>query len=155
MLFRSGSADMFASLDDVATEEHDVDDDEMQTDERQQQDDVPVVDASPSGIDAVSSLPNREIKVPTQESPFATREGNDIPAPNPFAAIADAASPPKRKHEGQDSVPAKRLEVEKPAVLPEAKPATATQETAEEEDDDDDSDVSVHLNMELEDDEEE
>ena len=151
----NGSADMFASLDDVATEEHDVDDDEMQTDERQQQDDVPVADAPPSGIDAVSSLPNREIKVPTQESPFATREGNDIPAPNPFAAVADAASPPKRKHEGQDSVPAKRLEVEKPAVLPEAKPATTTQETAEEEDDDDDSDVSVHLNMELEDDEEE
>lgn len=155
----NGSADMFASIDYVAEEEHDVDDDddEMQTDEKQQQkeEDVSIANAPVSGIDTLSSLPNREIKVPTQESPFATRQGNHIPAPNPFVATADAASPPKRKHDGQDSIPAKRLEVEKPAVLPEAKPVAAAEEAEKEEDDDDDSDVSVHLNMELEDDDEE
>lgn len=149
----NGSTDMFASLDNAIEPEHDVDDEPMETEEQDQEDGSV---AAAAGNGAVSSLPNRELNIPGQDSPFAVQSGNETPAQNPFAATADAASPPKRKHDGSDAdAPAKRLEVEKPAVLPEAKPIVVAQEVAEGEDDDDDSDVSVHLNMELEDDDEE
>lgn len=90
--------------------------------------------------------------LPIQSNPFEASKAKDTDA----EARHRAASPPKRKHEGPDAVPAKRQVREKslsPIREVAALPKVAQVEKEEEEDDDDD-DESVHLNMELDDDEE-
>lgn len=153
----NGSGDLFASFQEVAeAQEEEEDEEEDDADVDMADDHLPASeDASGeaakgdlSQLGALASLPKNGDAAAPQENPFAAR------ADNGFAAVA-ADSPPKRKHDGADeAAPAKRLEVEKPAELPKAKPAAAAvPQPQEEDDDDDDSDVSVHLNMELEDDE--
>lgn len=156
----NGSGDMFASFQEVM-EEQEEDEAEADEDEEMADGEIPAGEAGDAGkadaltqLGSLASLPKKSSTETPQDNPFAARNGA---ADNGFAA-AGSDSPPKRKHEGSDeAAPAKRLEVEKPAELPKAKPksAAAAAKPAEDEDDDgDDSDVSVHLNMELEDDDE-
>ncbi|OAA80676.1 Armadillo-type fold domain containing protein [Akanthomyces lecanii RCEF 1005] len=150
----NGSGDMFASfqevVDDQEEEEAEADEDEEMADGDALATDVePTKGEDLSQLGSLASLPRKSGTDEPQENPFAARSGA---ADNGFSAAAS----PKRKHDGLDeAAPAKRLEVEKPAELPKAKPAAPAVKLAEEveEDDGDDSDVSVHLNMELDDDE--
>lgn len=153
----NGSSDMFASFQEMAEaqaeedgdNEEDVDEDMADGDAAAAEESEDAKGGALSQLGALASLPKNGGAEEQTENPFAAKD-------NGFAAVAD--SPSKRKHDGvEETAPAKRLEVEKPAELPKAKaksaPIVATAE-AEEEDDDDDSDVSVHLNMELEDEDE-
>ncbi|OAQ84847.1 armadillo-type fold domain-containing protein [Purpureocillium lilacinum] len=145
----AGGSDMLASVDEVEQEEYEDDADEPMADVEAEEGKEPE-SSSGNGVHATGilpSAPHAEIDLPVQSNPFE---------PNTERA-SRAESPPKRKHEGSDSNPPKRQELEKPA--PAAEPVRAVpqpQAQAQDEDeDDDDSDVSVHLNMDLEDDEDE
>ncbi|KAK8146298.1 hypothetical protein G3M48_003284 [Beauveria asiatica] len=160
----NGSGDMFASFQEVVGEQEEErdDDEEADADEEMADGDIAATDPRSVGaskgedlsqLGSLTSLPKKNDTETPQENPFAARSSV---ANNGFSAVTSSDSPSKRKHDGSDeAVPAKRLEVGKPAELPTARsaippPPAKLAEGAE--DDDDDSDVSVHLNMELEDD---
>ncbi|KAJ6446660.1 short-chain dehydrogenase [Purpureocillium lavendulum] len=146
----AGGSDMLASVNEVEEyeDEDDADADEDMADAEVGEAKEPE-QSSENGLHKSSLLPSApqvEIDLPVQSNPFAP--GVEGPS--------RAESPPKRKHEGADSNPPKRQEVEKatPAAEPaRAAPSPQAQPADEADRDDDDSDVSVHLNMELEDDE--
>ncbi len=157
----NGSGDMFASFQEVEEEQEEAEgltdgDEEMADGDVLETDAEPTKGEDLSQLGSLTSLPKKSGNDAPQENPFAARSGA---VDNGFSAVASSDSPPKRKHDGADEpAPAKRLEVEKPAELPKAKPAAPVVVKPAEEaegDDGDDSDVSVHLNMELEDDEDE
>lgn len=92
------------------------------------------------------AAPLMEVDQPVKQNPFNPNATEKPATQGAFGDIrAEADSPPKRKYEGSNAVPAKRQEVEKAEI---AQVPLALDNVN---DDDDDSDESVHLNMELDD----
>ncbi|KND87963.1 Pre-rRNA-processing protein rix1 [Tolypocladium ophioglossoides CBS 100239] len=132
-----GGGEMLASVHELPGEEEEDIDDEMADAEET----APEADKDVRTSGTLPAAPQVEINLPVQTNPFETRA----------TGATRADSPPKRKHEGSDSKPPKRQEVEKPA--PAVDTVRVPQPLANEDAEDDDSDGSVHLNMELDDDE--
>ncbi|POR38746.1 Pre-rRNA-processing protein rix1 [Tolypocladium paradoxum] len=137
-----GGGEMFASVTELQEEEEEGIDDEMADAEGDAEEAAPEAGEDVRKSGTLPAAPQVEIDLPVQTNPFETRA----------TGATRADSPPKRKHEGSDSKPPKRQEVEKPA--PAVDTARVSQPLANEdaEEEDDDSDGSVHLNMELDDD---
>ncbi|KAI5465477.1 rRNA processing/ribosome biogenesis-domain-containing protein [Mariannaea sp. PMI_226] len=142
-------ADGEEPLEELPVDHEDQEDEEMET----PIDDKPASHEKTEDLFKVGSLAataHVQTSLPIQSNPFEVNKGgaNDVEARH------RAASPPKRKHEGSDTVPTKRQVLERsPSPLrtvPAPLPSKATEEVSE---DDDDDDESVHLNMELEDEE--
>lgn len=148
-----------APIDEEEEEELGVDElEDEQEDEEMQDDDAGKKPSAETTQDlfkpgTLPAAPKVET-LPIQSNPF---EPSKVEQTTVYGAVGEtklrAASPPKRKHEGNESAPTKRQVLEK-SVSPVPIPAVSIPAEAEN-DDDDDSDVSVHLNMELEDDEDE